>query len=35
VFFGAMPTQMIPGLYQSRLDTWAEWKDVSIDADGH
>lgn len=35
VFFGAMPTQMIPGLYQSRLDTWEQWKDVSVAADGH
>jgi NAD(P)-dependent dehydrogenase (short-subunit alcohol dehydrogenase family) len=34
VFFGTSPTVIVPGLYQSRLDTWEQWKDVAIAAHG-
>lgn len=34
VFFGAMPTQLAPHLYQQRLDTWEQWKNVSLQAQG-
>jgi len=34
VFFGAMPTQMVPHLYEQRLATWAEWAPVSLEAEG-
>ncbi|MFI7233089.1 SDR family oxidoreductase [Nonomuraea angiospora] len=35
VFFGTMPTMIVPGIYQSRLDTWEQWKHVAIAANGH
>jgi hypothetical protein len=35
VFFGIMPTMIVPGLYQSRLDTWEQWKHVALTANGH
>jgi NAD(P)-dependent dehydrogenase (short-subunit alcohol dehydrogenase family) len=34
VLFGEFPTQMIPGLYKKRLDEWAEWAPVSLEAEG-
>ncbi|WP_182047558.1 SDR family NAD(P)-dependent oxidoreductase [Curtobacterium sp. ME26] len=34
VFFGESPTQMIPRIYQQRLDEWAEWAPVSREAEG-
>ncbi|RXZ72017.1 SDR family oxidoreductase [Agromyces albus] len=34
VFFGEMPLQMLPGVYQQRLDTWNEWAAVSREAEG-
>jgi NAD(P)-dependent dehydrogenase (short-subunit alcohol dehydrogenase family) len=34
VFFGELPTQIVPTLYANRLATWEQWKDVSIEADG-
>src|SRR2546423_9533919 len=35
VLFGTAPTMIVPGLYQSRLDTWKKWEHVSIAANGH
>ncbi|MCP2317680.1 NADP-dependent 3-hydroxy acid dehydrogenase YdfG [Nocardia amikacinitolerans] len=35
VLFGLMPTQVVPGLYQGRLDTWKAWEPVSLEANGH
>ncbi|MFC8436576.1 SDR family NAD(P)-dependent oxidoreductase [Streptomyces sp. NPDC057253] len=35
VFFGAFPTQLVPDLYQSRLDTWEAWKQVALEANGN
>jgi len=35
VFFGTVPTMMVPDLYKSRLDTWEQWKHVAIAANGH
>jgi NAD(P)-dependent dehydrogenase (short-subunit alcohol dehydrogenase family) len=35
VLFGLMPTQVVPGLYQRRLDTWQAWEPVSLAANGH
>ncbi|WP_239191779.1 SDR family oxidoreductase [Cellulomonas sp. ACRRI] len=35
VLFGTQPTQIVPAVYQSRLQTWEQWKDVSIEANGH
>lgn len=35
VLFGLMPTQVVPGLYQRRLDTWQAWEPVSLEANGH
>lgn len=35
VLFGLMPTQVVPGLYQQRLDTWKTWEPVSLEANGH
>ncbi|TGN61972.1 SDR family NAD(P)-dependent oxidoreductase [Paracoccus liaowanqingii] len=35
VFFGSMPTFVIPGLYEQRLKTWKEWEAVSIEANGN
>ena len=34
VFFGEFPTQVVPVVYQQRLDTWAEWAPVSREAEG-
>ncbi|SNQ45309.1 Short-chain dehydrogenase [Frankia canadensis] len=34
VLFGAPPTQLVKYLYQQRLNTWAQWEDVSIQAQG-
>ncbi|SHN15556.1 SDR family oxidoreductase [Cryptosporangium aurantiacum] len=34
VLFGDMPTKLVKGLYAKRLQTWAEWETVSIEADG-
>lgn len=34
VFFGEQPTQVVPYIYQQRLDTWAEWAPVSREAEG-
>jgi hypothetical protein len=34
VFFGEFPTRYVPGVYQQRLDTWAEWSPVSLEAEG-
>ena len=34
VFFGEMPTQMAPQVYQQRLETWAQWAPVSAEAEG-
>lgn len=34
VFFGEAPTQFVPAVYQQRLDTWATWKAVSLEAEG-
>jgi NAD(P)-dependent dehydrogenase (short-subunit alcohol dehydrogenase family) len=34
LFLGEFATQVIPQIYQQRLKTWAEWKDVSVAADG-
>jgi NAD(P)-dependent dehydrogenase (short-subunit alcohol dehydrogenase family) len=34
VFFGELPTQIVPTLYANRLANWEQWKDVSIEADG-
>ena len=32
LFLGALPTMMVPGIYQAGLATWEEWKDVSVAA---
>lgn len=34
VLFGAMPVQIVKGVYAQRLETWAEWEKVSVAADG-
>jgi NAD(P)-dependent dehydrogenase (short-subunit alcohol dehydrogenase family) len=34
VFFGEMATQMVPAVYRQRLDTWAAWAPVSLEAEG-
>jgi NAD(P)-dependent dehydrogenase (short-subunit alcohol dehydrogenase family) len=34
VLFGTVPTQMLPQIVQKRLDTWEQWKHVSIEANG-
>jgi len=34
VFFGTVPTQMVPHLYAQRLKTWKDWEEVSIAANG-
>ncbi|WP_138757258.1 SDR family oxidoreductase [Modestobacter altitudinis] len=34
VFFGTMPTQLAPRLYQQRLKTWEQWKWLSVEANG-
>lgn len=35
VLFGMMPTMVAPRVYQQRLATWDESKDVSLEANGH
>ncbi|SEB59534.1 SDR family oxidoreductase [Streptomyces melanosporofaciens] len=35
VLFGLMPTQVVPGIYQQRLETWKTWEPVSLEANGH
>jgi len=34
VFFGSVPTVIAPQVYAQRLQTWEEWKDLSVAADG-
>jgi NAD(P)-dependent dehydrogenase (short-subunit alcohol dehydrogenase family) len=34
VLFGEQPTQIVKGLYATRLETWAEWEPVSFEAEG-
>jgi NAD(P)-dependent dehydrogenase (short-subunit alcohol dehydrogenase family) len=34
VFFGELPTQIAPHIYQQRLTEWAEWAPVSREAEG-
>lgn len=34
VFFGEFPLQLIPAIYQSRLDEWNTWAAVSKEAEG-
>jgi hypothetical protein len=34
VLFGEQPTQIVPALYASRLQTWEQWRNVSIEAGG-
>lgn len=34
VFFGEMPLQLVPHLYEQRLSTWTEWADVARLAEG-
>jgi len=33
VFFGEFPTRYVPRVYQQRLDTWAKWAPVSLEAE--
>ncbi|MHA4854686.1 SDR family oxidoreductase [Rhodococcus sp. MSC1_016] len=35
VLYGTLATQMVPGIYQQRLDEWEQWKPVSLEANGH
>ncbi|MGV9541399.1 SDR family NAD(P)-dependent oxidoreductase [Nocardia beijingensis] len=35
VFFGSGGSQILPQVYADRLDTWAEWKELSAAAGGH
>lgn len=35
VFFGAAPTQIAPVIYQQRLATWEQWKELSVEAEGN
>lgn len=35
VFFGSGGNQILPQVYADRLDTWAEWKELSAAAGGH
>ncbi len=35
IFFGAMGLPMIRAEYAKRLETWAQWNDVSLEAQGH
>ena len=35
VFFGTFPTQFVPHVYQQRLETWKQWEQLSIEANGH
>jgi NAD(P)-dependent dehydrogenase (short-subunit alcohol dehydrogenase family) len=34
VFFGELPTQFVPVVYQQRLETWAAWAPISREAEG-
>jgi len=34
VFFGVTPTQLVPYVYQTRLDTWKQWEELAIQANG-
>jgi NAD(P)-dependent dehydrogenase (short-subunit alcohol dehydrogenase family) len=34
VLFGEFPTQYVPSVYQQRLDTWDEWKELALEAEG-
>jgi NAD(P)-dependent dehydrogenase (short-subunit alcohol dehydrogenase family) len=34
VFFGKVPTMMVPHVYAQRLKTWKDWEEVSIAANG-
>lgn len=34
VLFGTHPTQVVPEVYRSRLETWERWKDLSVAANG-
>lgn len=34
VFFGELPTQIAPYIYQQRLEEWAQWADVAREAEG-
>jgi len=34
VFFGTLPTLIIPPLYADRLATWEEWKPLAVEANG-
>jgi NAD(P)-dependent dehydrogenase (short-subunit alcohol dehydrogenase family) len=34
VFFGQLPTQIVPSVYEQRLATWAEWTPVALKAEG-
>lgn len=34
VLFGTQPTQIVPAVYRSRLETWEQWKHLSIEANG-
>ncbi|MFE2994863.1 SDR family NAD(P)-dependent oxidoreductase [Nocardia sp. NPDC059246] len=35
VLFGAMPTSLVPFLYEQRLQTWKQWEPVALTANGH
>ncbi|MEU6646770.1 hypothetical protein ABZ863_30095 [Saccharomonospora sp. NPDC046836] len=35
VFFGTTGPAMVPPIYADRLKTWADWKDVSLRAQGN
>ncbi len=34
VLFGTQPTEIVPAVYRARLETWEQWKNVSIAANG-
>ena len=34
VLFGTAPTQLLPQILQARLDTWEQWKQLSVEANG-
>lgn len=34
VFFGKMPTALVPPLYADRLKAWKDWEPVSLEAQG-
>lgn len=35
VLFGLLGTQLVPSLYQQRLEEWEQWKPVSLEANGN